>query len=156
VLEAQFRALDANPQKLAFAEVYGALQTGVVDGQENTWSNIYTKKFHEVQDGVTESNHGIIDYLLVTSVEFWNSLPDDVREQFSTILNEETAKGNALANSLDIESRQKILDSGGVIRDLTPEQRAAWAKAMEPVWTEFEGDIGADLIEAAKASNLGS
>jgi C4-dicarboxylate-binding protein DctP len=89
-------------------------------------------------------------------VEFWNSLPDDVREQFSTILNEETAKGNALANSLDIESRQKILDSGGVIRDLTPEQRAAWAKAMEPVWTEFEGDIGADLIEAAKASNLGS
>jgi C4-dicarboxylate-binding protein DctP len=156
VLEAQFRALDANPQKLAFAEVYGALQTGVVDGQENTWSNIYTKKFHEVQDGITESNHGIIDYLLVTSVEFWNSLPDDVREQFSTILDEETAKGNALANSLGTSSRQKILDSGGVIRELTPEQRAAWAKAMEPVWTEFEGDIGADLIEAAKASNLGS
>jgi len=156
VLEAQFRALDANPQKLAFSEVYGALQTGVVDGQENTWSNIYTKKFHEVQDGITESNHGIIDYLLVTSVEFWNSLPDDVREQFSPILEEATAKGNALANSLDIESRQKILDSGGVIRELTPEQRAAWSKAMEPVWAEFEGDIGADLIEAAKAANGGS
>src|SRR3546814_6661011 len=74
VLAAQFRALDANPQKLAFSEVYGALQTGVVDGQENTWSNIYTKKFHEVQDGITESNHGIIDHLLVTSVEFWESL----------------------------------------------------------------------------------
>jgi len=156
VLEAQFRALGSNPQKLAFAEVYGALQTGVVDGQENTWSNIYTKKFHEVQDGITESNHGIIDYLLVTSVEFWNSLPDDVREQFSTILAEETAKGNALSKKLDLESRQKILDSGGVIRELTPEQRAAWSKAMEPVWTEFQGDIGADLIEAAKAANVGS
>jgi C4-dicarboxylate-binding protein DctP len=156
VLEAQFRALDSNPQKLAFSEVYGALQTGVVDGQENTWSNIYTKKFHEVQDGVTESNHGIIDYLLVTSVEFWNSLPDDVREQFATILNEETAKGNALANSLDTSSRKKILDSGGVIRELTPEQRAAWAKAMEPVWAQFEGDIGADLIEVVKAANSGS
>jgi len=156
VLEAQFRALDANPQKLAFSEVYGALQTGVVDGQENTWSNIYTKKFHEVQDGVTESNHGIIDYLLVTSVEFWESLPDDVRTQFETILNEETAKGNELSKKLDTESRQKILDSGGVIRELTPEQRAAWSKAMEPVWTEFQGDIGADLIDAAKASNLGS
>jgi C4-dicarboxylate-binding protein DctP len=156
VLEAQFRALGSNPQKLAFAEVYGALQTGVVDGQENTWSNIYTKKFHEVQDGITESNHGIIDYLLVTSVEFWNSLPDDVRTQLATIIEEETAKGNALSKQLDTESRQKILDSGGVIRELTPEQRAAWAKAMEPVWTQFEGDIGADLIDAAKASNLGS
>ena len=156
VLEAQFRALDSNPQKLAFSEVYGALQTGVVDGQENTWSNIYTKKFHEVQDGITESNHGIIDYLLVTSVEFWNSLPDDVRGQLDTIIKEETAKGNALANDLGIQSRQKILDDGGVIRELTPEQRAAWSKAMEPVWAEFEGDIGADLIEAAKASNMGS
>jgi len=156
VLEAQFRALDANPQKMAFSEVYGALQTGVVDGQENTWSNIYTKKFHEVQDGITESNHGIIDYLLVTSVEFWNSLPDDVRDQLATIVNEETAKGNELFKTLDLESRQKILDSGGVIRQLTPEQRAAWSKAMEPVWAEFEGDIGADLIEAAKAANVGS
>ncbi|MPZ09486.1 MAG: DctP family TRAP transporter solute-binding subunit [Kiloniellaceae bacterium] len=156
VLEAQFQALDANPQKLAFSEVYGALQTGVVDGQENTWSNIYTKKFHEVQDGITESNHGIIDYLLVTSVEFWESLPDDVREQFSTIIQEETAKGNALANKLGVESRQKILDSGGEIRELTAEQRASWSKAMEPVWAQFEGDIGADLIEAAKAANTGS
>jgi C4-dicarboxylate-binding protein DctP len=156
VLEAQFRALDSNPQKLAFSEVYGALQTGVVDGQENTWSNIYTKKFHEVQDGVTESNHGIIDYLLVTSVEFWESLPDDVRGEFSTILNEETAKGNKLANDLDLASREKIVESGEEIRQLTPEQREAWSKAMEPVWSEFQGEIGADLIEAAKASNMGS
>ena len=156
VLEAQFRALDSNPQKLAFSEVYGALQTGVVDGQENTWSNIYTKKFHEVQDGITESNHGIIDYLLVTSVEFWESLPDDVRDQFGTILKEETAKGNQLANDLDLSSRQKVVDSGEEIRQLTPEQRDAWVKAMEPVWSEFQDDIGADMIEAAKASNMGS
>src|SRR3546814_13843792 len=57
VLEAQFRALDANPQKLAFSEVYGALKTGVVDGQENTRSTIYTKKYHEVQAGITARNH---------------------------------------------------------------------------------------------------
>ena len=75
VLEAQFRALGANPQKMAFSEVYGALQTGVVDGQENTWSNIFTKKFFEVQDGITESNHGVLNYLVVTSTEFWQGLP---------------------------------------------------------------------------------
>ena len=70
VLVAQMEALGANPQKMAFSEVYGALQNGTVDGQENTWSNIYGKKFFEVQDGVTESNHGIIDYLVVTSDEW--------------------------------------------------------------------------------------
>jgi C4-dicarboxylate-binding protein DctP len=81
VLVAQMEALDANPQKMAFSEVYGALQTGVVDGQENTWSNIYGKKFFEVQDGITESNHGIIDYLVVTSVKWWDADPvqDDPR-----------------------------------------------------------------------------
>jgi C4-dicarboxylate-binding protein DctP len=76
-------ALGGSPQKMAFSEVYGALQTGVVDGQENTWSNIYGQKFFEVQDGVTETNHGIIDYLVVTSVDWWEGLDPDVREQFA-------------------------------------------------------------------------
>ena len=73
VLKAQMAALGGSPQPMAFSEVYGALQTGVVDGQENTWSNIYGKKFFEVQDGVTETNHGIIDYMLVTSTDWWGS-----------------------------------------------------------------------------------
>ena len=81
VLVAQMEALGANPQKMAFSEVYGALQTGVVDGQENTWSNIYGKKFFEVQDGITESNHGIIDYLVVTSTDWWDGLDGDLRDQ---------------------------------------------------------------------------
>ncbi|NIN35367.1 MAG: C4-dicarboxylate ABC transporter, partial [Gammaproteobacteria bacterium] len=63
VLQEQFRALDANPQKMAFSEVYQALQTGVVDGQENTWSNIYTQKYFEVQDTIAETNHGVIIYM---------------------------------------------------------------------------------------------
>src|SRR5690606_26208689 len=80
VLEAQFRALGANPQKLAFSEVYQALQTGVVDGQENTWSNIYSQKFHEVQKTIAETNHGVIDYMVVTNAQWWEGLPADVRE----------------------------------------------------------------------------
>ena len=71
-------AIGGSPQKMAFSEVYGALQQGVVDGQENTWSNIYGKKFFEVQDGVTETNHGILDYLVVTSVDWLDSLDADV------------------------------------------------------------------------------
>ncbi len=153
VLQAQFEAIGANPQKLAFSEVYGALQTGVVDGQENTWSNIYTKKFFEVQDGITESDHGVLDYLVVTSAEWWDGLPDDIRTELKTIFDEVTAERNGLSRKINLDNRQKIIDAGGVVRELNAEQRAAWKKAMEPVWAKFSGDIGQDLIDAAIASN---
>lgn len=156
VLVAQMEAIGANPQKMAFSEVYGALQTGVVDGQENSWSNIYGKKFFEVQDGTTESNHGILDYLVVTSAEWWNGLPDDVRSQLKTIMDEVTATRNAESERVNQEAKQAIIDAGGVVRTLTPEQRQAWVEAMKPVWAKFEDDIGSDLIEAAQKANAGS
>jgi len=153
VLVAQFDQLGANPQKMSFSEVYGGLQTGVIDGQENTWSNIYGKKFFEVQDGITESNHGIIDYLVVTSRDWWDGLKPDVRDQFAMILKEVTETRNAESSKVNQENKQKIIEAGGVVRTLTPEQRAAWVKAMKPVWKKFEKDIGADLLEAAEKSN---
>ena len=153
VLVAQMEAIGGSPQKMAFAEVYGALQTKVVDGQENTWSNIYGRKFFEVQDGVTETNHGIIDYLVVTSDEWWSGLDGDVRDQLSTILKEVTETRNSESASVNQSAKQSIIDAGGVVRQLTAEQRQAWVDAMKPVWAKFEGDIGADLIEAAQAVN---
>ncbi|MDB9878918.1 DctP family TRAP transporter solute-binding subunit, partial [Amylibacter sp.] len=90
VLVAQMEAMGASPQKMAFSEVYGGLQQGVVDGQENTWSNIYGKKFFEVQDGTTETDHGILDYLVVTNIDWLNGLDADIRDQFLTIFNEVT------------------------------------------------------------------
>jgi len=153
VLVAQMEALDASPQPMAFSEVYGALQTGVVDGQENTWSNIYGQKFFEVQDGTTVTNHGIIDYLVVTSVDWVDGLPADVRDQFTTILREVTEVRNAESTSVNEEARKAILAAGGMIRELTPEQRQAWVDAMKPVWNQFEGDVGADNIAAAQEIN---
>ncbi len=153
VLKAQFEALGASPQKMAFAEVYGALQTGVVDGQENTWSNIYTKKFFEVQDGITESNHGILDYLVVTSAQFWDSLPADVRSDLTRILAEVTQERNGIARSINLKNRDKILKSGSTIRTLSRAQRKAWVKAVRPVWKQFRADIGNDVIKAALSSN---
>ncbi len=153
VLVAQMEAIGASPQPMAFSEVYGALQTGVVDGQENTWSNIYGKKFFEVQDGTTETNHGIIDYLVVTNVDWWEGLPADVREQLGTIIQEVSTSRNAAVGQVDAEARQAVLDAGGVIRELSAEQRDAWVAAMKPVWTKFEGDVGADNIAAAQDIN---
>ncbi|GGE49909.1 TRAP transporter substrate-binding protein [Actibacterium pelagium] len=153
VLVAQMEALGASPQPMAFSEVYGALQTGVVDGQENTWSNIYGQKFFEVQDGITETNHGLIDYMVVTSVDWWEGLDADVRDQLATIMHEVTAERNAAIGEVDSSNRQAVLDAGGVIRELTAEQRQAWVDAMLPVWSKFEADVGADNIAAAQAFN---
>lgn len=153
VLVAQMEALGASPQPMAFSEVYGALQQGVVDGQENTWSNIYGQKFFEVQDGITETNHGIIDYLVVTSTDWWESLDAPVREQLATILNEVTVSRNAESTAVNEAAKQAILDAGGEVRSLTADQREAWVAAMKPVWAQFEGDVGAENIAAAQETN---
>ncbi|MEZ9929057.1 TRAP transporter substrate-binding protein [Vibrio breoganii] len=153
VLVAQFEQLGANPQKMSFKEVYGGLQTKVIDGQENTWSNIYGKKFFEVQDGVTETNHGILDYLVVTSNDFWTELPDDVRTQLDTILMEVTQTRNSESSKVNQANKENVIAAGGTVRTLTPEQRQAWVNALQPVWKKFEKDIGAELIDAALASN---
>jgi C4-dicarboxylate-binding protein DctP len=154
VLEAQFRALDANPQKMAFGEVYQALQTGVVDGQENTWSNIYSQKFFEVQKTIAETNHGLIEYMVVTNAKWWDGLPPDVRKGLEEAMAEATAYSNKLALELNESDKQKIADAGKAkIQKLTKEDLVAWRKAMAPVWKKFEPGIGADLIQAAEKSN---
>tara|TARA_R110000868_G_scaffold22354_24_gene91653 strand:- start:1057 stop:2061 length:1005 start_codon:yes stop_codon:yes gene_type:complete len=153
VLVAQMEAIGGSPQKMAFAEVYGALQQGVVDGQENTWSNIFGRKFFEVQDGITETNHGIIDYMVVASVDWLDSLDADVRDQFLTILKEVTELRNAESTAVNEKAKQAIIDAGGEVRQLSAEQRTAWVEAMKPVWTQFEGDVGTDSIAAAQEIN---
>ena len=153
VLKAQMAAMGGSPQPMAFSEVYGALQTGVVDGQENTWSNIYGKKFFEVQDGTTETNHGIIDYLLVTNVDWWESLPEDVRTQLATIVDEVTLARNSESTKVNAEAKQAIIDAGGVVRELTAEQRAEWVEVMKPVWDQFREDVGQENIDAAQKFN---
>jgi C4-dicarboxylate-binding protein DctP len=156
VLVAQMEAIGGSPQKMAFSEVYGALQQGVVDGQENTWSNIFGRKFFEVQDGVTETNHGIIDYLVVASVDWLAALPADARDQFPTILGEVTQTRNSEAFAVNESARQAIIDAGGTIRELTPEQRQEWVDVMKPVWEQFSNDVPQELIDAAQEINAAS
>ncbi|MBT3767223.1 MAG: DctP family TRAP transporter solute-binding subunit [Rhodospirillales bacterium] len=153
VLVAQMRAIGGSPQKMAFSEVYGALQQKVVDGQENTWSNIYGKKFFEVQDGITETNHGIIDYLVVTSVDWLEGLKPEIRTQFTKILGEVTKVRNAESYAVNQANKKSIIESGGKVLKLTDAQRESWVKAMKPVWKQFEKDVGADMIGAAQTIN---
>jgi len=154
VLEAQFRAVGANPQKMAFSEVYQALQTGVVDGQENTWSNIYSQKFHEVQKTIAVTNHGLVEYMVITNAGWWAKLPPDVRDGLTKAMDEATAHANKLASELNERDQKRIAEAGKArIQTLSKDDVAAWRKAMEPVWKKFESGIGADLIQTAQKSN---
>lgn len=153
VLVAQMEAIGGIPQKMAFSEVYGALQQGVVDGQENTWSNIFGKKFFEVQDGITETNHGIIDYLLVTSVDWLDSLDPKVRDQFLKIVAEVSKTRNNESTAVNEAAKQSVIKAGATVRVMTADQRKAWVETMKPVWSKFEKDVGADNIAAAQALN---
>ena len=154
VLAAQFKAVNALPVKKPFSEVFTLLGTHAIDGQENTWSNIYSKKFYEVQPYITESNHGLLDYMVVTSAEFWNGLPADIRPVLEKALSEALALGNKVAIEKAFADKDKIAASGrSKIITLSKDEVAQWRAVMKPVWKQFEGEIGADLIKAASASN---
>jgi C4-dicarboxylate-binding protein DctP len=151
---AQYTALRAVPRKMAFAEIYQGLQTGVVNAQDNPWSNIYSQKYYEVQQYMTESNHGIGNYLLITNTRFWNGLPAPVRTELEQIIDEVTAEVNRQAEALNEKAKQNVIDTGkSEILVLTDEQRNAWRDAVRPAWKKFEAEIGPDLIKAAEASN---
>lgn len=154
VLEAQFRQMNAQTTRLAFSKVYEALASGQVQGAENPWSNVYSQRFHELQPYLTETNHGVLDYMLVTNARFWYGIPHRVRTQLETIIDEVSYAVNREAAQLNALDRQRVANSGhSQIITLSPAEREAWRGAMEPVWRHFEADIGSDVIKAARGSN---
>ncbi|MFZ6873670.1 TRAP transporter substrate-binding protein [Undibacterium sp. Di27W] len=147
VLDAQMRALGANPQVLAFSEVYQALQTGVVDGTENPPSNLYTQKMHEVQKHVAVTNHGYLGYAVIVNKKFWDGLPADIRAQLDEAMKSATKYANAIAQQENDNALEGVKKSGKTtVYVLTEKEKAEWRKALLPVQKEMEGRIGKDLI----------
>jgi C4-dicarboxylate-binding protein DctP len=143
------RALGANPQVLAFSEVYQALQTGVVDGTENPPSNMYTQKMHEVQKYVTVSNHGYLGYAVIVNKKFWDGLPPDIRAALDKAMKDATTFEKAIAqrdNDLALDAIKKTGKTE--IYTLSVKEQADWRKALLPVQQSMEGRIGKDLISA--------
>ena len=148
VLEAQFRALGAIPQVMAFSEVYQALQTGVVDGQENTPSNMYTQKMHEVQKYTTLTNHGYIGYVVVVNKKFWDGLPADIRGELEKAMAESTTYANTISAQENDEALEDIKKSGKTeIIVPTAAEMAAMRKAMEPIYDDMGKRVGKQLID---------
>lgn len=156
VLEEQIKVVGGNPQVMPFSEVYSGLQQGVIDAAENPISNIYTKKFYEVQSSLTMSNHGYLGYLVVISPKFWKKLPDDLKANVKQAMKEATEKERELSLKLDEEQlnliKEYAKETGKLtIYELTPEQREAWRKKTSVIYPEFydKDKIGEDLIKAA-------
>ncbi len=148
VLEAQFKALGALPQVLPFSDVYQAMQTGVVDGSENTPSNMYTQKHHEVQKYATLSEHGYIGYAVIVNKKFWDGLPGDIRDALTRAMKEATAYANDSAQADNDDAMAEMRKSGRIqFIELTPEQKASWRKALEPVQAEMTPRVGKDTID---------
>jgi len=157
VLEAQFKALGALPQVLPFSDVYQALQTGVVDGSENTPSNMYTQKHFEVQKYGTISNHGYIGYAVIVNKKFWDGLPADIRGQLEKAMADATAYTNELSQKENDDALAAMKASGRItFIELTAKEKAAWEKALEPVTAEMTPRIGKDTIDAFKKAAAGT
>jgi len=156
VLDAQMRAVGAIPQKMAFSEVYQALQTGVVDGTENPPSNLYTQKMHEVQKHVSVTNHGYLGYAVITNKKFWDGLPADVRGQLEQAMKESTKYANDIAKQDNDKSLEEVRKSGkSQVYVPTDAEKLALKKAMVKVHTEMAGRIGKENIDAIyKATNF--
>ena len=148
VLDAVARELGAIPQIMAFSELYQALQTGVVDGEDNVPSNILTQKFYEVQKYLTVSYHGRLTYALITNKKFWDGLPADVRPGLDRAVKESTDFFNETAAKDNADALEKIKASGKIeVHVQTPEEKQAWIKKLMPVHKEMQSRFGKDFID---------
>jgi C4-dicarboxylate-binding protein DctP len=148
VQDAVTRELGALPQIIAFGALYQALQTGVVDGEDNVPSNIWTQKFYDVQKHLTISNHGRLTYALVTNKKFWSSLPDDVRKQLDRAVKETSDFFNATAEKDNADALEKIKASGKTeVHVLTEAEKKAWIAKLMPVHAEMQARFGKEFIE---------
>ena len=148
IADRYFRDLGSIPQIMAFSEVYQALQTGVVDGCENTPSNYLTQKFHEVQKDITVSNHAHLQYAVIVNSKFWNGLPDDIRKQLDKAMDEATDYTNSIAVKENEDALAEIKKSGKTsLHYLTDDQRTAWQTAMRPTYGWAKGRVGQEVLD---------
>ncbi len=146
VLVSQMQAWGASAEPMAFSEVYNALEQGVIDAQENTYSNTYSQNYQDVQDYLTESNHGLIAYAVVTNPDFWNGLPEDIRTALDEAMAEATEYNSTVAGEINDENKQQLVDAGMELNEMDEEGLQAFRDASYPVWDEYSDVFGEELM----------
>jgi len=145
IIISTYENLDANATAMAFTEVYNGLQQGVVEGQENPLANIYTMRFHEVQDYLSLTSHAYHAYAAVINQNSWDSLPEDLQQ----IMLEAFENGRDASRELTLQDEQTILEEieGEIaINEITDEARAAFIEASMPVHEEYKDIVTPELL----------
>lgn len=148
IADQYFRLVGSIPQIIAFSEVYQALQTGVVDGCENTASNYLTQKFYEVQKDITVSYHAHLQYAVIVNSKFWAGLPPDIRTQLEKAMEEATDYTNSIARKENEDALAEIKKSGKTtLHYLSDDDRKAWQAAMAPTYKWAKGRVGQEVLD---------
>ena len=148
IADQYFRILGAIPQIMAFSEVYQALQTGVVDGCENTASNYLTQKFYEVQKDITVSYHAHLQYAVIVNSKFWSGLPPDIRTQVEKAMADATEYTNQIAHQENEDALAEIKKAGKTqLHYLTDADRKAWQESMRPTYAWAKGRVGQEVLD---------
>ncbi|SHI53267.1 C4-dicarboxylate-binding protein DctP [Dethiosulfatibacter aminovorans DSM 17477] len=145
-----FKAYGANPTPLPYGDIYVGLQTKTIDGQENSFSNIASMKFNEVQKYVTDTQHGFDPVGMFINTDIYASYPDEVK----AIIDEAALSTQAFNRELAIELEAKALETIAETTEityLTDEERQAFIDAAMPTYKNFEEQIGKELLEKALA-----
>jgi tripartite ATP-independent transporter DctP family solute receptor len=145
-----FQAYGANPTPMEFSEVFVALQTGVIDGQENPYANIYAAKFNEVQKYLSETNHVYTPSFPTASKRLFDSWPEEVQNAVLEAGAEVQGWTYDTAAKLDTDLKQKLIDGG---MEFNQADREAFVAASKPVYDQFAAEVegGAELIDKALA-----
>jgi len=153
IIESQFKTLEAITSRMDSNKIYSLLENKKIDGQESTWSNIYSQKTYQYQPYILESNHGYIGYMLLSNAAFWGRLPSDIKPIIERSLYDAIDHGNQIVEEQATLNREQIIaNQSAQVYTLNEEERATWINAIKPVWQQYENTIGSELINIAAAS----
>ncbi|ETW10977.1 TRAP dicarboxylate transporter, DctP subunit precursor [Roseivivax marinus] len=136
-----FKSWGLDPVPMAWAEVFPALQQGVIDGQENPYTTAISSKFYEVQDYITEIHYLIWSGPIIVSERFYQGLPEDLQDVLNRA-GEEAAQYEREVSAEETEAAKKELVDLGMTLSGAPEDEAEWQEAAQALWPEFSDDIG--------------
>lgn len=151
IIQAQFRMLGAGAHQESFNSTFNLIEEGKVDGEENTISNIYSRKFYTVQKHMTITNHGYLGYAVMMNQNVWNRQSEKTQQILLEAMKETTAWNDINARKLNEQQLALIEENSSIqIHELSPAEKQQWIDKLEPLYEEYGEIIGQELMEQLK------
>jgi C4-dicarboxylate-binding protein DctP len=149
----QMQQLGAEPSVSPLINVFEALRTGKLDGEENTPVNVASQRLHEVQSHLTVSNHGYLAYAVIVNKSFWDKLPADIRNTLVAALRDATVFENGIAEAENTKALERIKASGKLsMHTLSAQDLAEWHAVLDPVSLAAQSGIQPELVKAIQTA----